>query len=113
MRRTSVKATTRAAALLAVVGLFAAGCGSSSSGAGTAAASKTPAGGQSSGKAAASGTLTVWADDTRTPIVQQIGVEKGLHMILIADPQTIYWADTSLDLSAEITRRMDATSTTK
>lgn len=74
MRRTSVKATTKAAALLAVVGLFAAGCGSSSSGTGTDSASK-PAGGESSKPAAASGTLTVWADDTRTPIVDKIGKE--------------------------------------
>lgn len=47
------------------------------------------------------------------PIVQQVATEKGLHLILIADPQVIYWADTGLDLSAEITRRMDATSTVK
>jgi outer membrane protein len=47
------------------------------------------------------------------PIVQQLAVEKGLQMVFVADPQTIYWADTGLDLSAEITRRMDAASTTK
>jgi outer membrane protein len=47
------------------------------------------------------------------PIVEQIATEKNLQMILIADPQTIYWVDRGLDLSAEITRRMDATSTTK
>ncbi len=47
------------------------------------------------------------------PIVQQLAVEKGLQMIFVADPQTIYWADTGLDLSDEITKRMDASSTTK
>ena len=47
------------------------------------------------------------------PIVQQLAAEKGLQMVLLADPQTIYWADTGLDLSDEITRRMDAASTTK
>ncbi len=47
------------------------------------------------------------------PIVQQVATEKGLQMVLLADPQTIYWADTGLDLSDEITRRMDASSTTK
>jgi outer membrane protein len=47
------------------------------------------------------------------PIVQQIAAEKGLHVVLLADPQTIYWADEGLDLSAEIARRMDAASTTK
>ncbi len=47
------------------------------------------------------------------PIVAQVATEKGLHMVLIADPQTIYWADEGLDLSGEITRRMDATSTAK
>ncbi len=46
------------------------------------------------------------------PIVQQIAAEKGLQMIFIADPQAIYWADPGLDLSAEITRRLDAASTT-
>jgi outer membrane protein len=47
------------------------------------------------------------------PVVQQIAVEKGLHMIFIADPQTIYWADPGLDLSAEIIKRLDAASTAK
>ncbi len=47
------------------------------------------------------------------PIVQQIATEKGLHLVLLADPQTIYWADTGLDISDEVTRRMDASSTTK
>ncbi len=47
------------------------------------------------------------------PIVSQIANEKGLQMVLLADPQTIYWADEGLDLSGEITKRMDAASTTK
>jgi Skp family chaperone for outer membrane proteins len=42
------------------------------------------------------------------PLAQQMAKEKGLQMILIADPQTIYWADAGLDLSAELTRRLDA-----
>jgi outer membrane protein len=48
-----------------------------------------------------------------SPIVQQIAAEKGLHLVLLADPQTIYWADEGLDISPEIARRMDAASTTK
>ena len=47
------------------------------------------------------------------PIIQQIAAEKGLHIVLLADPQTIYWADEGLDLSVEVARRMDATSTAK
>lgn len=71
MRRTSMKASTKAATLLAVVGLFAAGCGSSSDN-----NSSDPASNKSSGESsapAASGTLTVWADETRTPIITEIG----------------------------------------
>ncbi|HET6626358.1 MAG TPA: maltose ABC transporter substrate-binding protein [Nocardioidaceae bacterium] len=69
MRRTSVKATTRAVALLATVGLLATGCGS---GADDDKPAEKTAGGESSAPAA-SGTLTVWADETRTPIVNEIG----------------------------------------
>lgn len=85
MRRTSVKATTKAAALLAVVGLFAAGCGSSSDGDPAAATSKK--GGSQSTAPKASGTLTVWADDTRVPIVEKIGkqftAEKGVTVKVV------------------------------
>ena len=70
MRRTSVKATTKAATLLAAVGLFAAGCGSSPDSNGSESPSKS---GEESSAPAASGTLTVWADETRTPIITEIG----------------------------------------
>jgi arabinogalactan oligomer/maltooligosaccharide transport system substrate-binding protein len=84
MRRTSVKATTKAAALLAAVGLFAAGCGSSSDGNGSDAASNPD--GESSAPAA-TGTITVWADETRTPIISEIGKtftdEKGVTVKVV------------------------------
>jgi len=68
MRRTSVTAT-KAATLLAVVGLLAAGCGSSPDSNSSDPASTKP----SQESPAATGTLTVWADETRTPIVTEIG----------------------------------------
>jgi Skp family chaperone for outer membrane proteins len=42
------------------------------------------------------------------PLAQQLAKEKGLQMILIANPQTMYWAEPGLDLSVELTRRLDA-----
>lgn len=82
MRRTSVKATTKAAALLAAVGMFAAGCGSNGNDDGSAG---EPADGESS--KAASGTITVWADETRTPVVTEIGKsftdEKGVTVKVV------------------------------
>lgn len=79
MRRTSVKATTKAAALLAVVGLVA-GCGSNSD-----ADSGEPA--EQSTAPAGTGTITVWADETRTPVVTEIGEqfkdEKGVTVKVV------------------------------
>ncbi len=46
------------------------------------------------------------------PVVQQIATEKGLHMVFVVD-QSIYWADPGLDITNEIVKRLDATSTTK
>lgn len=81
MRRTSVKATTKAAALLAAVGLLA-GCGSNGDSNDAAEPSDSP-----STPPAASGTITVWADETRTPVVSEIGEqfksEKGVTVKVV------------------------------
>ncbi len=42
------------------------------------------------------------------PVTQQLAREKGLQMILTINAQTIFWADPSLDLTAELIRRLDA-----
>lgn len=81
MRRTSVKATTKAAALLAAVGLLAS-CGSNGGDSDNAAEpSDSPT------TPAASGTITVWADETRTPVVTEIGKqftdEKGVTVKVV------------------------------
>lgn len=83
MRRTSVKATTKAAALLAAVGLIA-GCGSNG---GSTDEAAEPTDTESSTPPAASGTITVWADETRTPVVTEIGEqfkdEKGVTVKVV------------------------------
>jgi Skp family chaperone for outer membrane proteins len=43
------------------------------------------------------------------PIVQQIAVEKGLQVLFLREESGLLWGDPALDLSAEITRRLDAT----
>jgi outer membrane protein len=43
-----------------------------------------------------------------TPIVQQIAAEKGLQVLLLREEAGLLWFDPALDLSAEITRRLDA-----
>ena len=46
------------------------------------------------------------------PILEQVATEKGLHMLFsIADSGAI-WANTGLDLSAEVIKRFDAASKT-
>jgi Skp family chaperone for outer membrane proteins len=42
------------------------------------------------------------------PIIQQIATEKGLQMLFIKEEAGLLWFDPALDLSAEITRRLDA-----
>lgn len=42
------------------------------------------------------------------PVVNAVATEKGLHMILVQEDAGIYWADTGLDLTAEIVKRLDA-----
>ena len=41
-----------------------------------------------------------------TPVIQQIAVEKGLHMLL--PDSGLVWADLGLDLTAEVIKRFDA-----
>jgi hypothetical protein len=42
------------------------------------------------------------------PIVQQLATEKGLQLLFSREESGLYWSDSGLDLSAEITRRLDA-----
>lgn len=42
------------------------------------------------------------------PIVGQVGAEKGLHMIFSVEESGIVWADTGLDMTPEIIKRLDA-----
>lgn len=41
------------------------------------------------------------------PIVQQMGVDKNLQMIFSAADSGLVWADSGLDLTAEVVKRMD------
>jgi len=43
-----------------------------------------------------------------SPIIQQIAVEKGLHILLSQTDAGMVWADSGLDLTAEVIRRFDA-----
>jgi len=45
------------------------------------------------------------------PIIQQIAAEKGLQVLFLREESGLLWADPALDLSVEITRRLDATPT--
>jgi Skp family chaperone for outer membrane proteins len=45
------------------------------------------------------------------PIVQQIAAEKGLQVLFLREESGLLWGDPALDLSAEITRRLDAANT--
>ncbi len=42
------------------------------------------------------------------PVIQQVSQERGLHLLLSRADAGIIWADTGLDLTAEIIRRFDA-----
>jgi Skp family chaperone for outer membrane proteins len=42
------------------------------------------------------------------PIIQQIAAEKGLQVLFLREESGLLWADPALDLSVEITRRLDA-----
>ncbi len=42
------------------------------------------------------------------PIIQQIAVERGLHLVLNYQEDLMLWVDSGLDLSAEVAKRLDA-----
>jgi Skp family chaperone for outer membrane proteins len=42
-----------------------------------------------------------------SPVIQQIAVEKGLHMLISTDAGLV-WAEPGLDLTSEIVKRFDA-----
>jgi Skp family chaperone for outer membrane proteins len=42
------------------------------------------------------------------PILEQVGKEKGLHMLFSIRDNGAVWADTGLDLSEEVIKRFDA-----
>ena len=42
------------------------------------------------------------------PILEQVGTEKGLHMLLDIQGSGAVWANTGLDLTSEVIKRFDA-----
>ena len=40
------------------------------------------------------------------PVVEQVAKEKGVQMVLNLDDQTIVWADSSLDITAEVVKQL-------
>jgi outer membrane protein len=50
-------------------------------------------------------------DRALAPIVAQVALDKGLHLLLRLDSGAIAWADPSLDLTGDIVKRLDATKT--
>lgn len=42
------------------------------------------------------------------PIIQQLAAEKGLQVLFLREESGVLWGDPALDLSAEITKRLDA-----
>jgi Skp family chaperone for outer membrane proteins len=45
------------------------------------------------------------------PIIQQLATEKGLQLVFLREESGLLWLDPGLDLSAEITKRLDAANT--
>ena len=46
------------------------------------------------------------------PILDAIGKEKGLHLLVDLQNSGAVWVDTGLDLTAEVIKRLDATTKT-
>ena len=44
------------------------------------------------------------------PVLEQIGKEKGLHMLMDINNNGAVWVDTGLDLTGEVIKRLDASS---
>ena len=45
------------------------------------------------------------------PVLEQIGKEKGLHMLVDITNSGAVWVDTGLDLTSEVIKRLDANKT--
>ncbi|MBI3046670.1 MAG: OmpH family outer membrane protein, partial [Acidobacteria bacterium] len=43
-----------------------------------------------------------------TPVVQQVAMEKGLHLLFSAADSGLVWADLSLDITSDVIREFDA-----
>jgi Skp family chaperone for outer membrane proteins len=43
-----------------------------------------------------------------TPLLEQVAIDKGIHLLLRADTGAVAWADPALDLTGEIIKRLDA-----
>jgi outer membrane protein len=50
--------------------------------------------------------------DKLNPVLEQVATEKGLHMVIDITNSGAVWANTGLDLTAEVIRRFDAASKT-
>ena len=52
--------------------------------------------------------LNVEFDRRLTPVVEQVALERGIYLLLRVDTGTIAWADSALDLTSDIVKRLDA-----
>lgn len=43
-----------------------------------------------------------------TPLLEQVAIDRGIHLLLRADTGAVAWADPALDLTGEIIKRLDA-----
>jgi outer membrane protein len=44
-----------------------------------------------------------------TPLLEQVAIDRGIHLLLRADVGAVAWADPALDVTGDIIRRLDAT----
>jgi Skp family chaperone for outer membrane proteins len=44
------------------------------------------------------------------PVIEAVAREKGLHLLFSQSDSGLVWADTGLDMTAEVIRRLDAAS---
>jgi len=57
-------------------------------------------------------TLQADFQEKLNPILEQVGTEKGLHMLLDIQGSGAVWANTGLDLTSEVIKRFDAATKT-
>ena len=55
--------------------------------------------------------LNVEFERKLTPVVEQIALDRGIYILLRVDTGTIAWVDRALDLTSDIVKRLDASTT--